>query len=130
MLHRKRIIIGSALVLASLGAFSNAAHAQSVFADVPDNHWASAAVKRLAEAGIIEGRPGVLSRSATQANTAQSHTAQEKSAQTTMPLAKSSSVSRQKPEQRTTASSKAPQRVVSAAASKKSSASSLSGNSR
>ena len=35
----------------------SASHAQSTFADVPDNHWAAQAVKRLAEAGIIIGRP-------------------------------------------------------------------------
>jgi molybdopterin-guanine dinucleotide biosynthesis protein len=39
------------------GGFFCAAHAQSTFGDVPDNHWAAAAVKRLAEAGIIEGFP-------------------------------------------------------------------------
>jgi hypothetical protein len=38
----------------TLGA-NVAAHAQSVFSDVPDNHWAAAVVKKLAEAGIIEG---------------------------------------------------------------------------
>jgi hypothetical protein len=33
------------------------ARAQSTFSDVPDGHWAAAAVRRLAEAGIIEGFP-------------------------------------------------------------------------
>ncbi len=55
MLHRKNLFIGSALALASLGVLSSTAQAQSVFSDVPDNHWAAAAVKRLAEAGIIVG---------------------------------------------------------------------------
>lgn len=55
MLHCKRTIIGSALALASLGMLASTVQAQSVFPDVPDNHWAAAAVKRLAEAGIIVG---------------------------------------------------------------------------
>ena len=42
-------------IAALLVASSGAAQAQSVFSDVPDNHWAAAAVKTLAEAGIIEG---------------------------------------------------------------------------
>lgn len=48
--------------VAGLGIVAVAAHvarAQSVFSDVQDNHWAAAAVKRLAEAGIIEGYPAV-----------------------------------------------------------------------
>ncbi len=46
------------VVLATLsGGFFSCAHAQSTFGDVPDNHWAASAVKRLAEAGIIEGFP-------------------------------------------------------------------------
>jgi hypothetical protein len=57
MLHRKNFIIGSALALVTSATLSSTAQAQSVFSDVPDNHWAAAAVKRLAEAGIIEGRP-------------------------------------------------------------------------
>ncbi len=36
---------------------ASSARAQSTFRDVPDNHWAAAAVKRLAKAGIIIGRP-------------------------------------------------------------------------
>jgi hypothetical protein len=45
------------LVGAALSAllFSGPVYAQSTFPDVPDNHWAAAAVKKLAEAGIIEG---------------------------------------------------------------------------
>ncbi len=55
MLYRKNLVIGSALALASLGMLSSAAQAQSVFSDVPDNHWAAAAIKRLAEVGIVIG---------------------------------------------------------------------------
>ncbi|MDF2440720.1 MAG: hypothetical protein JWN98_1704 [Abditibacteriota bacterium] len=50
--------IQSTLVAASLFLGGSAAHAQSTFPDVPDNHWAAAAVKTLAGAGIIEGFPG------------------------------------------------------------------------
>lgn len=50
---KKSLLI--AAVIASLSARPSLA--QSTFRDVPDNHWAAAAVKRLAEAGIIEGRP-------------------------------------------------------------------------
>ena len=35
---------------------TSALHAQSTFADVPDNHWAAQAVKCLKDAGIIVGR--------------------------------------------------------------------------
>jgi osmotically-inducible protein OsmY len=44
-------IVTAALLIAGSGA----AHAQSTFSDVPDNHWAAAAVETLAQAGIIEG---------------------------------------------------------------------------
>ena len=47
----------STLLAASL-LIGSSAHAQSTFPDVPDNHWAAAAVKTLAEAGIVEGFPG------------------------------------------------------------------------
>jgi hypothetical protein len=43
------------IVMTSIAGIALPAHAQSVFSDVPDNHWAAAAVKKLAEAGIIEG---------------------------------------------------------------------------
>ena len=49
--HRSTPVAIAALLIASSGA----AQAQSVFSDVPDNHWAAAAVKTLVEAGIIEG---------------------------------------------------------------------------
>lgn len=49
-------LIQSTLIATTL-LFGNVAHAQSTFADVPDNHWAAAAVKTLAEAGIVEGFP-------------------------------------------------------------------------
>ncbi len=35
---------------------TSALQAQSTFADVPDNHWAAQAVKRLKDVGIIVGR--------------------------------------------------------------------------
>jgi len=125
------LAVVTSVVLSSMSP----AQAQSVFSDVPDNHWAAAAVKRLAEAGIIVGQPGATQASATQVSStqvsaAQSSTKQITSTQATAPLAKSSTVSRRTPQKRTTASSKAPQRVVSAAESKNSSANSLSGNSR
>ncbi len=53
------------LVLTIAATFASAAQAQSTFRDVPDNHWAAAAVKRLAEAGIIEGRGAVSSADVT-----------------------------------------------------------------
>ncbi len=45
------------LILTIAATFASAAHAQSTFRDVPDNHWAAAAIRSLAEAGIIIGRP-------------------------------------------------------------------------
>ena len=48
-----RILLAATLAL----SLASAAHAQSTFPDVPDNHWAAAAVKKLAELGIIEGFP-------------------------------------------------------------------------
>ena len=45
-------------MMVASASLAPAARAQSTFADVPDDHWAAAAVKRLAEAGIIEGFPG------------------------------------------------------------------------
>jgi len=45
------------LAIAAMAVSVSSAHAQSTFRDVPNNHWAAEAVKRLAEAGIIEGRP-------------------------------------------------------------------------
>lgn len=45
----------ASVVLSAL--FSIPVQAQSTFPDVPDNHWAAAAVKKLAEAGIVEGFP-------------------------------------------------------------------------
>ena len=50
---KKSLLI--AAVIALLSARSSVA--QSTFRDVPDNHWAAAAVKRLADAGIVIGRP-------------------------------------------------------------------------
>jgi hypothetical protein len=47
----------SILVFAVSASCASSVQAQSTFRDVPDNHWAAAAVKRLAEAGIIIGRP-------------------------------------------------------------------------
>ena len=47
--------VGSVALSALL--FSVPVQAQSTFPDVPDNHWAAAAVKKLAEAGIVEGFP-------------------------------------------------------------------------
>jgi len=44
-----------AAIVALLVAASGAAQAQSVFSDMPDNHWAASAVKTLSEAEIIEG---------------------------------------------------------------------------
>ncbi|HEX8237069.1 MAG TPA: S-layer homology domain-containing protein [Abditibacteriaceae bacterium] len=78
LLQRKNFILGSALALTSCVALSSAApaRAQSVFSDVPDNHWAAAAVKRLAEAGIIEGRSGTPQASSRQASALQSNAAQ------------------------------------------------------
>lgn len=60
--------VGSVALSALL--FSVPVRAQSTFPDVPDNHWAAAAVKKLAEAGIVEGfsnapTPRAASRSAT-----------------------------------------------------------------
>lgn len=46
-------LVGSVVLSALL--FSASVRAQSTFPDVPDNHWAAAAVKKLAEAGIVEG---------------------------------------------------------------------------
>jgi hypothetical protein len=120
MLHRKNFIIGSALALVTSATLSSTAQAQSVFSDVPDNHWAAAAVKRLAEAGIIEGRPGAGRSSETQASVVQKVQTVAKTGTT-------------KPEKvASTANNKAPgQRVVAAAkASKNSSANRPSGNSR
>src|SRR5688572_28251803 len=54
--------IQSTLIAAALLLCGSAAHAQSMFPDVPDNHWAAAAVKTLAEAGIVEGFPSHLER--------------------------------------------------------------------
>jgi len=45
------------LAIAAMAVSVSSARAQSTFRDVPDNHWAAAAVKRLADAGIIIGRP-------------------------------------------------------------------------
>lgn len=45
------------LVFAIAATCACGANAQSTFRDVPNNHWAAQAVKRLAEAGIIVGRP-------------------------------------------------------------------------
>lgn len=52
MKHLQSTLIAASLLIGS------SAQAQSTFPDVPDNHWAAAAVKTLAEAGIIEGLPG------------------------------------------------------------------------
>ena len=48
-----RILPATTLAL----SVASVAHAQSTFPDVPDNHWAATAVKKLAELGIIEGFP-------------------------------------------------------------------------
>ena len=51
-------------------AVSNSNAAPGFFPDVPRDHWAFAAVQRLAEAGIIEGypaQPGVLAEAPTAA---------------------------------------------------------------
>jgi hypothetical protein len=62
MKHSKHLIItGAALALATS---TTPAHAQSVFSDVPDNHWAAAAIKDLVIAGIIVGRPAPARASA------------------------------------------------------------------
>ncbi|HVF85850.1 MAG TPA: S-layer homology domain-containing protein [Abditibacteriaceae bacterium] len=55
---KKFLLIAAAIALLS----ARPSVAQSTFRDVPDNHWAAEAVKRLAEAGIIEGRPESSSR--------------------------------------------------------------------
>ena len=52
----KKLLIGAIAATILFSTFS-ASHAQSTFADVPDNHWAAQAVKRLAETGIMVGRP-------------------------------------------------------------------------
>lgn len=44
--------VTATILLSSLSA----SHAQSTFADVPDNHWAAQAVGRLKDVGIIVGR--------------------------------------------------------------------------
>jgi hypothetical protein len=67
MKHSKHLIIGAALAVAASTA---PAHAQSVFSDVPDNHWAAAAVKALVEAGIIVGRPAPAQSAPVTQNTA------------------------------------------------------------
>jgi IS4 transposase len=59
--NQSTLIAGLALV-----ATTCASQAQSTFSDVPDNHWAAAAVKRLAAAGIIEGFPMRGARQTTQ----------------------------------------------------------------
>ena len=51
----KKLLIG-AVAASMLFSTLSASHAQSTFADVPDNHWAAQAVKRLKDAGIIVGR--------------------------------------------------------------------------
>ncbi len=56
-----KISFGVGVVIVALSCVSPA-RAQSTFSDVPDNHWAAAAVKKLAEAGIVEGRPGTANR--------------------------------------------------------------------
>jgi hypothetical protein len=53
----------------ALALTASASQAQSTFPDVPDNHWAAAAVKRLAEAGIVEGKPARIAAPARQAQT-------------------------------------------------------------
>lgn len=51
--------------------FSVPVRAQSTFPDVPDNHWAAAAVRKLAQAGIVEGFPNApASRAASDNNAA------------------------------------------------------------
>jgi hypothetical protein len=50
----KKTLLLAALIAAASGS---AARAQSTFPDVPDNHWAAQAVRRLAEAGIVKGFP-------------------------------------------------------------------------
>ena len=52
----KKLLIG-AVAATILFSTLSASHAQSTFADVPDNHWAAQAVKRLKDAGIMVGRP-------------------------------------------------------------------------
>ena len=49
-------------VFAVSASCASSVQAQSTFRDVPDSHWAAAAVKRLAEAGIIVGRPASEAR--------------------------------------------------------------------
>jgi uncharacterized membrane protein len=73
MKHSKHLIVGAAFALA---ASTTPAHAQSVFSDVPDNHWAAAALKALVEAGIIVGRPAPA-KATTPAATAKSTTKTE-----------------------------------------------------
>lgn len=51
----KKLLISAVAATILFSTFS-ASHAQSTFADVPDNHWAAQAVKRLKDAGIIVGR--------------------------------------------------------------------------
>ena len=56
---KTRFLLAATLALAPL---TTAAHAQSTFPDVPDDHWAAKAVGKLAEAGIIEGLPAPRER--------------------------------------------------------------------
>lgn len=58
---KKSILIAATIAAATI-FLPSLAQAQSTFSDVPDNHWAAAAVKKLAEAGVVEGRPGSANR--------------------------------------------------------------------
>jgi len=51
-------IVPLLIVLLAVSVVPCFAQADQPFADVPNNHWAAAAIRELAQAGIIEGRPG------------------------------------------------------------------------
>jgi hypothetical protein len=53
----KKNLLVAAFAVSSVLASASISRAQSTFPDVPDNHWAAQAVKKLAAAGIIEGFP-------------------------------------------------------------------------